>query len=182
MQKVAKVVLITCGVLFVLVIIIGSLGSNSKKDSDAAPTSSVQDRLNAASATKAPTDAPKATPTPVDDGKPEEEKLLRARIKEQYDKTDITDFKLNDNLGTEAEGDYIALVYLTWNVKNSEANSKDMLKLYSDDLAAYAAENCPTVQEIAIFWKVPYLSKNAKYSYERKSGAMYVADEIWTNY
>ena len=178
LKKILKGVLITLAALFVLIIILGIHESNKKKkagEADAAPT-------EVASATAAHTDAPKATPTPVDDDRPEEEKLLRARINDEYSSTDITDFKLNDDLGTEAEGDYIALVYLPRNVKNSEATSKDMLKMYSDDLAVYAAEKCPTIQEIAVFWKVPYLSKNAKYSYERKGDAMYVTDEIWTNY
>lgn len=50
--------------------------------------------------------------------------------------TQIDRITINDDLGTEADGDYIALVYLTWNQKNTEKTSKKMLEMYSSDLAA----------------------------------------------
>lgn len=41
------------------------------------------------------------------------EKILSDRITEQYTMTQIDRITINDDLGPEADGDYIALVYLT---------------------------------------------------------------------
>lgn len=46
------------------------------------------------------------------------ETILTDRITEQYTMTQIDRITINDDLGTEADGDYIALVYLTWDQKN----------------------------------------------------------------
>ena len=51
--------------------------------------------------------------------------------------------------------------------------------MYSSDLALTVPEQCPNVQEIAIFWTVPYLKRSAKCSYERKNNEMYVMDMYW---
>ena len=107
------------------------------------------------------------------------EKILSERIEEEYYNTVIDGITINDDLGTEKEDDYIALVYLTWNTRNSGKLSKTVLKMYSDDLAATLAEENDSVQEIAIFWTVPYLKGSAKCSYERKNSEMYVADMYW---
>ena len=106
------------------------------------------------------------------------EKILTERI-EEYHNAVIDRITINDDLGTEDENDYIALVYLTWNTKNSGKLSKEMLKMYSDDLAATLANENDTVQEIAIFWTVPYLNDTAKCSYERVPDGFVVMDEMW---
>lgn len=86
-------------------------------------------------------------------------------------------------MGTEIEGDFVVLVHLIWNVKNSAKMSKTVLALYSEDLAAIVAESCPDVQELAVFWKVPYLNDaTAKCSYERKNGGMYAMDDMWIGF
>ena len=73
---------------------------------------------------------------------------------------------INENAGTDELDDYVALVYLTWNVQNSPKTSKEMLDMYSSDLAAYLASECPNVSEVAIFWQVPYLTTNtSKWTY-----------------
>ena len=57
-----------------------------------------------------------------------------------------------------------------------------MLNMFSQDLAAKLGKNYPNVQEVAIFWTVPYLSNSsniAKCSYERKGEGMYEMDIIW---
>ena len=106
------------------------------------------------------------------------EKILTERI-EEYHNAVIDRITINDDLGTEDENDYIALVYLTWNTKNSGKLSKEMLKMYSDDLAATLANENDTVQEIAIFWTGPYLNDTAKCSYERVPDGFVVMDEMW---
>ncbi len=107
------------------------------------------------------------------------EKILRGRIEEEYYNTVIDGITINDDLGTEEENDYIALVHLTWNTRNSGKLSKEVLKMYSDDLAAALAKENNSVREIAIFWTVPYLNDKAKCSYERVSNGFRVMDEMW---
>lgn len=106
--------------------------------------------------------------------------VIKERILSEYNGTDIESIELNENLGSEEEGDYIAIVRLTWNVPNSPKTSKEVLKMYSDDLAATVAKECDKIAEIAIFWTVPNLNDaGAKCSYERKNGGMYEMDIMW---
>lgn len=107
------------------------------------------------------------------------EAILTDRIEAEYDATEIDRITINDDLGTEEDGDYIALIYLIWNRKNSGKMSKEMLRMYSDDLAATLAEKNDTVKEMAIFWTVPYLNDRAKCSYERVTNGFAVMDLIW---
>ena len=86
----------------------------------------------------AATGAASAAETPVVLAETQEiEKNLTDRITEQYTMTQIDRITINDDLGTEADGDYIALVYLTWDQKNTGKTSKKMLEMYSSDLAAH---------------------------------------------
>lgn len=72
------------------------------------------------------------------------EKILTDRITEQYTMTQIDRITINDDLGTEADGDYIALVYLTWDQTNTGTTSKKMLEMHSSDLAATLAKQNST--------------------------------------
>lgn len=107
------------------------------------------------------------------------EKILTDRITEQYTMTQIDRITINDDLGTEADGDYIALVYLTWDQKNTGKTSKKMLEMYSSDLAATLGEQNSSVNEIAIFWAVPYLNDTAKCSYQRNGDGFVEMDMAW---
>ena len=110
-------------------------------------------------------------------------KAIKDHIEEEYTFTEITSIAINEDLGIDLEGDYIASVYLTWRQQNSGKTSKDVLSLYSDDLAATIAEQCKNVQELTVYWTVPYLSYgNAKCAYERKNGKMYRMDMIWDSH
>lgn len=107
------------------------------------------------------------------------EQSIRSRINSNYRKTTIDTITINDNPGTDTEGDYIVLVNLTWNVKNSAETTEEMLTMYSDDLAASLATDHPEVQELAVFWKVPYLTEStSKWAYEKRSDGMYLVDNI----
>ena len=100
-------------------------------------------------------------------------------IIENYTDTDIEQMEINENLGTEEDGDYIILARLTWNTKNSGTSSKEMLEMYSSDFAARIGAEQPAVNEVAIFWTVPYLDNaNAKWAYERKDEGMYLSDNM----
>lgn len=123
------------------------------------------------------------TQTFTSDGSPEGdiEAVIRNRVSSEYRKTDIESITINADLGTEEPDDHVALVYLTWNVMNTGSMSKEMLSMYSEDLAATLGNECPSVQEVAIFWTVPYLNDaTAKCSYERSSSGMVEMDMSWT--
>ncbi|BAL85185.1 hypothetical protein SELR_pSRC500110 (plasmid) [Selenomonas ruminantium subsp. lactilytica TAM6421] len=106
------------------------------------------------------------------------EDKLREYVK-GYDETTIDSITLNPDLGTEKDGDYVALVRLTWNRKNSGKMSREMLEMFSSDMAAKAYEDLPDVQELAVFWTVPYLNGSAKVSFERTSGGMKFTDKVF---
>lgn len=129
--------------------------------------------------TEAPTEAPTAAPTEVPDQKEVIEQTIAAHVKAEYRSTDIDRITVNDDLGTDAPDDYIALVYLVWNVKNKPDMTRQMLTLYSDDLAATLGKTCADVQEVAVFWTVPYLGSDAKRAYERRGEGMYSTDTFW---
>lgn len=93
--------------------------------------------------------------------------------------TQIDRITINDDLGTEANGDYIALVYLTWDQKNTGKTSKKMHEMYSSDLAATLGEQNSSVNEIAIFWTIPYLNDTAKCSYQRNGDGFVEMDMAW---
>ena len=125
-------------------------------------------------------EAPAATPEP-DVTTTVIEALSRYRIGELYEDTEIDSITINDDLGTDTPGDYIVLVRLIWNGKNSGTSAKETLKMYSDDLAASLYEGSSDVQEIAVFWTAPNLNNgNGKCAYERKADGMYLTDEVWT--
>ena len=97
---------------------------------------------------------------------------LRSYVSD-YDYTTIDGITINDDAGTTAPDDYIALVNLTWSQKNSQETTEKMLDMYSQDMAARIYKDSSNVQEICIFWNVPYLNASAKWSFERGSNGMY---------
>jgi len=106
---------------------------------------------------------------------------LKDIVEENYASTEVSDITINENLGTDDSGDYIALVTLTWNVKNKPDLTKKMLAMYSEDYAARIGSDIPKVSELCIFWIVPYYSDSdtvAKYAYERRKKGMYETDSI----
>lgn len=75
---------------------------------------------------------------------------LRSYVSD-YDYTTIDSITINEDAGTDAPNDYIALVYLTWDQKNSQATTEKMLDMYSQDIAARIYKDSSSVQEICIF-------------------------------
>lgn len=118
------------------------------------------------------------TETPVDE-KTKIKRKVYAYVTEYMDTT-VDDVTVNEDFGTEIEDDYIVLVYLTWDMKNDGEMSKKMLDLYSSDMAARMYDDLPAVQELCIFWTVPYLNDGqAKISFERKSSGMVYTDTVF---
>ncbi len=124
-------------------------------------------------------------PVPPKEETPKEKATSRVKSKvkeyvsENYSQTNIDSITVNEDLGTDKENDYVVLVYLTWNVKNNGKLSKEMLNMYSSDMAARMYEDLPEVQELAVFWTVPYLNGKAKISFERANGGMKYTDKVF---
>lgn len=55
-----------------------------------------------------------------------------------------------------------------------------MLDMYSQDMAARIYKDSSSVQEICIFWTIPYLNSSAKWSFERGIDDMYATDQIFS--
>lgn len=114
----------------------------------------------------------------------EQEKIengARQICAENYKSTTVSNITVNENLGTDTEGDYILLVDLTWDVKNSKDTTKKMLAMYSQDFAARVGTDLQNVSEVTVFWKVPHYSKTdnvVKYTYTRKDNGMYQTDAM----
>lgn len=118
------------------------------------------------------------TEAPVDE-KTKIKRKVYAYVTEYMDTT-VDTVTVNEDLGTEVDDDYIVLVYLTWDMKNDGEMSKKMLDLYSSDMAAQMYDDLPAVQELCIFWTVPYLNDGqAKISFERKNSGMVYADTVF---
>lgn len=107
---------------------------------------------------------------------------IKSYINANYTNTILDDLAVNDDLGTDADGDYVVLVNLTWNQKNTGKTSQEMLDMYSSDMAARIYQDMPEVQELCIFWTVPYLNDGtAKISFERKDNGMAYMDKVFDN-
>ena len=135
----------------------------------------------------APDQSAGQTEPPAETGTPEEvdpieqaqqdiEEATRALFAEWYKNTTVDSVTVNEHLGTEKEGDFVLLVYATWDVKNSVKMTNKMLATYSEDFAARVGQDLENVQELSVFWTVPYYSEDdtsVKYSYERAGAGMY---------
>lgn len=104
--------------------------------------------------------------------------IAHDRIKEgEYPNVTITDIKLNDNLGSPEDGDFILLINGTFDIKNSKDTGNNVLKMYANDLVATVANNGVTeVFEAAIFWKDDYNNRTVKYAYEYNDGEFSITD------
>lgn len=72
----------------------------------------------------------------------------------------IEDIEVNQNLGHDKKDQYITLVHLSFDLKNSPATTKKIIELYSEDLAARLAEEDTSVSELSVFWKAPYIDED----------------------
>ena len=103
---------------------------------------------------------------------------IRTHVDTTYDNTTINDIAVNDDASNE--GKHIAIVRLKWDFNNSAQTAKDLLKTYSDDLAATIAKKHLDVSEIAIMWETPQQGgSGSKLSYSCRDGGAYPATPVW---
>lgn len=113
---------------------------------------------------------------PIEQAKQDIEEATRDLFAEWYKNTTVDRVTVNEDLGTEEDGDFVLLVYATWDVRNSVKMTNKMLAMYSEDFAARIGQDVENVQELSVFWTVPYYSEDdisVKYSYERLGSGMY---------
>ncbi|AVB10320.1 hypothetical protein C3438_12880 [Bacillus velezensis] len=103
------------------------------------------------------------------------ENKIRELVNEHLHNVSVEDIEVNQDLGTEKKDQLIALVHLSFDLKNSSETTKNMIELYSEDLAARLAEEDTSVSELSVFWKAPYIDEDetlAKFSYKRSGEKM----------
>lgn len=99
------------------------------------------------------------------------------------DATEIIRISINENLGTEDPDDYVVLVYPRWNRQNTKETTSEMMRKYCDTTANFISENNPNIQELVLFWTIPYQAKegiSAKCRYERNEYGLQL-DRLSTN-
>lgn len=96
-------------------------------------------------------------------------------IVDGFQTTSIKEIKVNENMGTDAPDDYIALVYLSFDAQNRKSTTKNVIDLYNNELGAQVAK-IKEVNELVIFWEVPYHLNNinaVKATLKRQGDDMY---------
>lgn len=136
--------------------------------------------------TQTPEEPPEESPIDlVEQAKQDIEAVARKICEENYTLTTISSVTVNENYGTDEDGDYVLLVYVTWSQKNPQDLTKTVLSMYSEDYAARVGTDINNVSEFTVFWTVPYYSETdtaVKYSYERRDGGMYQTDSMIANF
>ncbi|EOW9530430.1 hypothetical protein ACO11K_004252 [Bacillus cytotoxicus] len=87
----------------------------------------------------------------------------------------VKKIEVNENLGTDNPDDYILLLYLSFDAKNTKQTTKEMIEMYNNEIGAKVGKSLNNVQELAIFWEVPYHQKDinlAKANLERVGDKM----------
>jgi len=108
---------------------------------------------------------------------------IEGLVNEHLKNVSIEDVEVNQDLGNDKKDQYIALVHLSFDLKNSSATTKKMIELYSEDLAARLAEEDRSISELSVFWKAPYIDEDetlAKFSYKRSGEKMVTSERNYS--
>ncbi|MER3112204.1 hypothetical protein [Bacillus altitudinis] len=106
---------------------------------------------------------------------------IESIIEDNYTTASIEKIEINEDMGAGEPNKLIALVHLSFDAKNSAQTSYNMTEMFSEDLAAKIGSENDTVNQIAVFWKVPYIDEDetlAKFSYERSGEHMIITDKV----
>lgn len=159
----------------VLFLLIGLFGSSDETE-EVADSQDEVPAVEVATQETGPEEKPKPKKEPTE--KEKIDKAIRGRVGDgDYRGVKLNKVTVNDNLGIDEDGYYIALVYLTFEVKNFEKTANKMMRKYSDDLVATLANKGFTnISEAAVFWEDEYNNRNLKYAYYFRDGSFYVMD------
>ena len=120
----------------------------------------------------------KADPTPVP---PVFVDWVQQRAKTYF--VDYDSVSLIENYGTDDPTDYIATVrYKKRYLLSDENNILNMIRTFSDDLAANTYKMYDRISEIAVMWEIENAyteqTRNVRYTYSRQSGGMLLIDKL----
>lgn len=108
---------------------------------------------------------------------------IEGLVDEHLKNVSVEDIEVNQDFGNDKKDQYIALVHLSFDLKNSSATTKKMIELYSEDLAARLAEEDRSISELSVFWKAPYIDEDetlAKFSYKRSGEKMVTSEKNYS--
>ncbi|HDR5267527.1 hypothetical protein E8M24_07380 [Bacillus thuringiensis] len=71
----------------------------------------------------------------------------------------VKESKINEHLGTDNPDDYILLLYLSFDGKNSGQQTKSLIDMYNNEIGARIGGGIDKIQELVIFWEVPHIKK-----------------------
>ena len=69
---------------------------------------------------------------------------------------------VNPNYGTDESGDYIVLVYMTYDQYNSPAADAGTVVQVSNTVADAVTRSCPGAVELCVFWELPGYDSQGK--------------------
>lgn len=103
---------------------------------------------------------------------------------QDYFDTEVKSFGTLDHVNINPDAGkgtgYIMLVYCSFDMKNTADTSKETISLLAQDMAARVGTDLADVNELCIFWDVPYLNSNAKTQFERKGDNMAIGDQMFS--
>ncbi|NUI58974.1 hypothetical protein HUN88_04220 [Bacillus amyloliquefaciens] len=111
-----------------------------------------------------------------------EEDQINDLVENNLKNVSVDKIELNQDMSKNKEKQYIALVHLSFNLKNTPERAKKITQTYSEDLAARISDKVKSVDQLIIFWKIPYLNDNAvlaKNSYVRSGSHFIIADQAY---
>ncbi|PDM37829.1 hypothetical protein CMV37_11975 [Bacillus cereus] len=95
--------------------------------------------------------------------------------------TSIKKIEVNEHAGTDNPDDYILLLHLSFDTKNTKQTTKEMIEDHNNEIGVKVAKELKNVQEVAVFWEAPYIKKGdniVKANLER-SGDKMMFKENW---
>ncbi|WP_053215878.1 hypothetical protein [Bacillus altitudinis] len=162
-------------------------GSNVSGDNDRVATAEINFKIKNSSKVKQK--SKKDNAAEVTNKKDEELSTLKSEaeyeiesiVEDNYKSASIEKIEINQDMSTDQDNKLIALVYLSFDFKNSAQTSYNMVEMFSDDLASKIGTDNNTINQIAVFWKVPYIDEEetlAKFSYERSGEHMIITEKV----
>lgn len=163
------------------------VGSNVSGDTDRVATAEINFKIKNSSKVKQKSkkdnvaEVTKKKDEELSTLKSEAEYEIESIVEDNYKAASIEKIEINQDMSTDQDNKLIALVYLSFDFKNSAQTSYNMVEMFSDDLASKIGTDNNTINQIAVFWKVPYIDEDetlAKFSYERSGEHMIITDKV----
>lgn len=73
--------------------------------------------------------------------------------------TSINKIEVNKNVSSNNPNDYDLVLHLSFDAKNTKKTTKKMLETYNNEIGARVGKVLNKVQELTIFWEVPFIQK-----------------------